>query len=197
MEAKNPRALFDICADLLLGSLDMSEKASKQLPKKFTQYLISVALDRLRQGVLNSDFIVHKLIEKWPHDHLSFNFKENQLFRSRPFAQEYRGCMPHEYYGLHGLSKSKLSVCCKDVAIGLFNHVYHGDREGSLSLHSVDLSDVQITDASSSWGELREGERERERRVCIGDFMCRQCLLCVCVCVCLCLCVYLCHCVCQ
>ena len=152
--ARNPRALFDICVDLLLSSLDMSERASRHLPKKFTQYLLSIAMERLRRGELNSDFTIHKLIEKWPHEQLSFNFKSNPLARNRPRSrQEYRGCMPHEYYGLRGLSKSRLTVCSKDVAIGLFNHVYHSDREGGYqSLQSVDLSDVQISDTSSSWG---------------------------------------------
>lgn len=169
MEVKNPHSLFDACVELLIGSLDMSGQASQHLPKKLTQYLLFLAMQRLRQGVLNSDFIVHKIIEKWPHEEISFDFKSNVLVRTRPRndTELITRCLePQEYYDLRGLFKSRLTRYAKDVAVGLFNHVYHGDREGTVSLRTVDLSDVQLSSAGS-WDSgaprVRERWTQRER----------------------------------
>ena len=147
---KPPPTLFDACVSHILSSLEMCDMSSRRLPKKVAHYLMYVAIERLRRGETNSDFIVHKLIEKWPHQELSFNFRSNPMVVNKTL--EVRDCVePHDYFGLRGVSKTRLSISLKDVAVGLFNHVYHGDRQGEIQLTSVDLRDVQMSGISNSW----------------------------------------------
>lgn len=152
----SPTSLFDACLDSILQCSSLSARVCEDL--SIGQYLLYSALEKLVYGERDSDIMVRKLIEKWPHSQLSFDFKDNLLVRERPVLRkatvgQLKRCLePFEYYGLRGVSKSRYSKCASEIAVGLFNHVYHRDRvdsEGSIRLESTDLSAIQFT------GEIR------------------------------------------
>ena len=164
----SPPSLFDACLDSILRCSSLFAQVCEDT--SIGQYLLYAALEKLVCGERDSDIMVHKLIEKWPHSQLSFDFKENLLVRERPIlrkatASQLKRCLePFEYYGLRGVSKSRYSKCASGIAVGLFNHVYHRDRvdsQGSIRLASVDLSAIQFT------GEIRWDRGGCMKNVCI------------------------------
>lgn len=166
----NPKPLFDLCVDFILQSNDLAGKAVVHLPQIHSQYLLCLGLKRLREGTLTSNSILHKLITGWPHSELSFNFRSNPLVIKRlgslqPVGHSWSfGCVePHVYHNIHGLSKSRYSSCSREIAIGLFNHVYRHDQFAStfsvdqLPLHTVDLSDFEQFSAEMGTSFLDKG----------------------------------------
>lgn len=149
----NPDLLSDLCVDFILRSTDVAGKAALHLPRVYAQYLLCLALKRHREGTLPSSSVLHQLIASWPYSELSFEFRSNpivikNLGSLQPVAQTWSfGCIePHVYYGIRGVSKSRYSNCAREIAVGLFNHVYYHDRfssNGTLLIQSVDLSDFE------------------------------------------------------
>lgn len=150
----NPHLLFDLCVGYILDSNELASKAVVHLPQSHAQYLLCLGLKRLREGTLSDTSVLHSLITGWAHSHLSFNFRSNPMVITRlgslqPVSHSWSfGCLePHVYHGITGVSKSRYSSCAREIAIGLFNHVYRHDQVSGISrpvhLRSIDLSDFE------------------------------------------------------
>ena len=103
----NPQHLFDLCVEFILRSSDIAGKSVVYLPHVHAQYLICLALRRLREGKLSSNSVLHKLISCWPHSLLSFNFRSNpnvikNLGSLQPVSHTWSfGCIePHVYFNI-------------------------------------------------------------------------------------------------
>lgn len=147
----NPQQLFDLCVESILESSEVSGKAVVHLPHVYAQYILCLALKRLKEGKLPSNSILHKLITCWPHSELSFNFRSNPLVVKKlgslqPVSYTWSfGCIePHVYYNIRGVSKSRYSTCSREIAVGLFNQAYRSDQLNiPVSMGTVDLSDFE------------------------------------------------------
>jgi hypothetical protein len=161
----DPQKLFDLCVELILESYQLAGKAVIHLPHGHAQYLLCLALKRQREGRLSDSSILHKLITSWPYAELSFNFRLNPLVIKnlgslQPVGHPWTfGCVePHVYYNICGLSKSRYSSCAREISIGLFNHVYRLNQDGSTPrMKIVDLSDFEQFSSDSGTSYLDTG----------------------------------------
>lgn len=156
----SPRTLLDTCIDRVVKCSELSGVAVSVLPPVVAHYVLYRAVQRLKDGEVRSYLIIHKMISKWTREELSFNFRSNSLVQKYPSVSGFKkhwGCVePHEYYGIRGVSKSHHNSCIRDIAVGLFNHVYHrdcADSEGRIGLKRIDLSDFEqlSTQTKYSW----------------------------------------------
>lgn len=164
-EERSPSTLYEICVENILKTTALAERAAVTLPYDQIHYILYLALKRLVNGEPKSYMMIHKIISKWAHTKLLFSFQTDPLLQKyQKSAFSWRTCClpPHVYYGINGIIKSKFDLCARDIAIGLFNYVYHldlKDSENTSTLEIVDLSDIQLaTESHPIWGTDRTAE---------------------------------------
>ena len=133
-------SLFEYCTRVILHSPYLLERASFHLPRGISCFLLYLALETRNQ------LAVRKLVEKWPHSHLTLDLLSSPLCRRHRSTMPH--CLePHEYMGVFG---SYARYSCYETVSSLLEgvfynlYLYSGMTGGSVGLRSFDISYVIV-----------------------------------------------------
>ena len=134
-------SLFIDCVNVILRSIDLQKKASVNLPKHITYFILFEACTSKNYAAIEA------VVKSWPHSELCFNFMSTSLCRRRKELSKW--CIEaHEYY--NNYSTDQYADCISSIALGVFNNLYaclHGHSNSFLEV--VDLNRIRVAEFSN------------------------------------------------